>query len=114
MRRSRWLPIAVVLTASVAGAAACSSGPARPSDAVLGKGYDVYTARCASCHGVNGEGGIGPPMKGVTGRISVDKHTETVRKGRSGTAMPAFEDQLTDEDIQAVVRYEREVLGATG
>lgn len=112
MRRSRGLPLAAVLGASVVIGAACASGPARPSDAVLGKGYDVYTARCASCHGVNGDGGIGPQMKGVTSRLSVDKHTEAVRNGRSGTGMPAFGGQLTDEEIQAVVRYEREVLAS--
>ncbi len=49
-------------------------------------------------------------MKGVATRISAEKHLETVRNGRTGTAMVAFKDQLSDDDITAVVRYEREVL----
>ena len=26
------------------------------------RGYNVYEANCARCHGVNGEGGIGPVL----------------------------------------------------
>lgn len=110
MRALRTLPVAAAVAALVAGAAACSSAPARPSDPVLAKGYDTYTQRCASCHGVSGEGGAGPQMKGVATRLSAEKHLETVRNGRTGTAMIGFKDQLSDEEIQAVVRYEREVL----
>lgn len=110
MRSLRALPAALAVAAVVVGVAACSSAPARPSDPVLAKGYDTYTQRCASCHGLSGEGGAGPQMKGVATRLSAEKHLETVRNGRTGTAMIGFKDQLSDEEIQAVVRYEREVL----
>jgi polyvinyl alcohol dehydrogenase (cytochrome) len=71
-------------------------------------GEDVYRSNCARCHGEAGQGGSGPPMEGVADRLGEDEHVEIVREGRSG--MPAWEDTLTAEEIQAVVDYEREVL----
>jgi len=110
MRTSRG-PIFVALTAlPIALVAACSSseGPSRPSDPVLAQGYDVYQARCASCHGNEGQGGAGLNLQKVEDRLTEDQHIQVVTKGRS--SMPAYESVLTPEEIQAVVRYEREEL----
>jgi polyvinyl alcohol dehydrogenase (cytochrome) len=71
-------------------------------------GEDVYRSNCARCHGGSGQGGSGPTMEGVADRLDEDEHLEIVREGREG--MPAWEDTLSDEEIQAVVDYEREVL----
>lgn len=73
-------------------------------------GEDVYRESCASCHGGDGQGGSGPPMVGVDERLTRDQHVEVVREGRAG--MPAWEDELTPEEIEAVVDYERTVLAA--
>jgi mono/diheme cytochrome c family protein len=48
-------------------------------------------------------------MVGVADRLTRDEHLTVVREGRNGK-MPAWEGTLTDEEIEAVVDYEREVL----
>jgi polyvinyl alcohol dehydrogenase (cytochrome) len=73
-------------------------------------GREIYQQSCASCHGGNGEGSSGPSLVDVTERLSVEEHVAVVRDGRG--SMPGWGDDLTDEEIDAVVAYEREVLSA--
>lgn len=78
------------------------------TDAVS-QGEQIYAARCASCHGAGGEGGVGPSLVGVTERFpSAADQEALVRSGRG--AMPAFDGTLSADDIAAVVAFEREVL----
>ena len=77
------------------------------------KGQEVYTT-CATCHGSEGQGvpGVFPPIAGsqvATGPLS--EHLEVVLRGRSGTAMQAFADQLSDVEVAAVVTYQRNAFG---
>lgn len=105
------LALATVLGLSVLGA--CSSDtPSTPSDPVLAQGQDVYNRQCAQCHGVTGGGGVGPAIAGVLEERYPDiaEHIAIIENGRSGTNMPAFKDRLSAEEIEAVARYEREVL----
>jgi cytochrome c551 len=76
------------------------------SGAALGE--EVYDASCASCHGGDGQGASGPALTGVDERLSRDEHVEVVREGRG--SMPGWEGDLTEEEIDAVVDYERTVL----
>jgi cytochrome c5 len=85
-----------------------SSGTSRPEDPVLARGLDVYQETCAACHGQRGRGGVGSNLQDVESRLSEEEHIEVVTQGRS--SMPAFEGVLTPEEIDAVVRYEREEL----
>ncbi|MCX7619251.1 MAG: cytochrome c [Acidimicrobiales bacterium] len=110
-RRSILLSVVIVVGGLVASVG-CSSGPSRPSDPVLAQGYDIYRTRCQACHGANGEGQSAPGFKGIADRLSFEKHVEKVVDGVDGTRMPAWKGILTDDEINAVVRYEREVLGA--
>jgi polyvinyl alcohol dehydrogenase (cytochrome) len=71
-------------------------------------GEDVYAQSCASCHGGTGEGGSGPSLVGVDDRLTHDEHLDVVRDGRGD--MPGWEDDLTAEEIEAVVDYQRTVL----
>lgn len=81
---------------------------------LMDKGEQVYNKICSACHQ---PGGVGqpptfPPLKGdpvTTGPIG--KHIETVFNGKSGTAMQAFKNQLSDTEIAAVVTYERNAFG---
>ncbi|WP_438696038.1 cytochrome c oxidase subunit II [Vibrio marinisediminis] len=73
-------------------------------------GEKVYVERCAVCHQANGEGipGAFPAIKGskiATG--DVDVHIDTIVNGRAGTAMQAFDNQLTEKEIAAVITYQR-------
>ena len=84
-----------------------------PTDNAVGAA--VYAQRCAGCHGPNGEGSFGPKLNG--GRV-VERFPDpadeilVVETGPGG--MPAFKGTLTDEEIEAVVRFTREDLAERG
>ncbi len=87
-------------------------------------GAAVYAAHCASCHGANGEGvpGVFPPMKEdpVVTAAAPSRHVAIVLFGLEHVAingvnyaaeMPAHKDELSDEEIAAVVNHERTSWG---
>ena len=103
------------------------------SDPVLVEGQEIFATQCSGCHGADGEGGTGRPLaeQVLLTFPKIDQHLAWVTNGSpaKGTrygdpnrpggqhvsqdgwgAMPAFADVLTEEQILAVVRYEREVL----
>ncbi len=74
------------------------------------KGQQVYTATCQACHQANGQGipGAFPALSGSKIATGVKAgHIDIVMHGKPGTAMQAFDKQLSDTDIAAVVTYER-------
>lgn len=89
------------------------TGTGAPADdPELDLGRQVYDNRCQSCHGGQGQGGVGPALgDGAVVENVPDpaEHRRTVVEGRR--TMPAFGDALSDEEIDAVVRYERDALG---
>ncbi len=83
-------------------------------DQLMAMGEKIYTERCAVCHQATGLGipGAFPALKGspvATGDVTT--HIATVVDGRSGTAMQAFGNQLTDQELAAVITYERNAWG---
>ncbi|HEY8060420.1 MAG TPA: cytochrome c [Acidimicrobiales bacterium] len=109
----RFRRLLVALVAALALVVAGCGGDSEPGDSGGGEsqGETVYNANCARCHGPNGEGGVGPQLGdgAVEADLTVEEHTDVVTNGRNG--MPAWEGQLTPEEIDAVVLYEREELG---
>ena len=91
-------------------AAGCANEITLPEDADVEiiLGHETYEARCASCHGPDGGGGLGPSLQELETRLSDDEQRDVITNGRK--AMPRFEDTLTDEEIDAIVRYSREIL----
>lgn len=71
-------------------------------------GATVYTQFCAQCHGSSGEGGVGPSLDDPSTLADTDELIELVEDGR--TAMPAFGETLSQEEIDAVVEYVQEDL----
>ena len=74
-------------------------------------GATVFGDNCAVCHGGDGSGGIGPRLAGgrvVTVYPDPADQIAVVTTGRGG--MPAFGEQLSEEEIAAVVDYTRTVL----
>lgn len=71
-------------------------------------GEQLYSTHCSACHGPTGHGGVGVPLAlpdfqyGVTN----DYLTKTIRLGRPGRIMPAF-NQLTDNEVNAIVKHLR-------
>lgn len=71
-------------------------------------GATLYHANCASCHGYDGEGGIGPRLNSPNILPIVDNAFlhHTIVEGRPGTAMPSWK-HLGADDIGAVIAYMR-------
>ena len=79
-------------------------------------GARVYAERCSSCHGEQGNGD-GPTAPALVPRPrnfhdaafwrehTVDQLRATVKKGKPGTMMPGFDGVLSDDEIDAVVRF---------
>ncbi|MBI2869848.1 MAG: cytochrome c [Chloroflexi bacterium] len=68
----------------------------------------LYAASCAACHGANRQGvtGIGPALTAASlADETVDQVRATITNGRTGTAMPSFQGQLTTEQIQSLAEY---------
>ncbi|MGR5454087.1 cytochrome c oxidase subunit II [Vibrio alfacsensis] len=81
---------------------------------LMAQGESIYTARCAVCHQANGEGipGAFPAIKGsAIAQGEVDTHIDVIVNGRAGTAMQAFANQLSDQEIAAVITYQRNAWG---
>lgn len=65
-----------------------------------------FAARCASCHGPDGKGGIGPDLtrKQFKYGKSAPEVTRTLVEGRPG-GMPSFKNDLSHEKIEGLVQY---------
>jgi mono/diheme cytochrome c family protein len=113
--RSR-LAAAVFVVALAVGA--CSSSPEVPlgpdgePDAELVMGRDIFGGRCSTCHGTEGQGGRGARLNNgeALSRYPDAADMALVVVEGKGQAMPAFGDSLDAAQVDAVVRYIREVL----
>lgn len=79
---------------------------------LIERGEEVYANFCATCHGPNGQGsGSFPALAGNAALTSEEPGLaiQTVLHGRG--QMPAFGDQLTNEQVAAVLTYERSSWG---
>lgn len=92
------------------------AGAIDPDDlTMITRGEAVYESACLTCHGpeLRGEGpaaqGMQPPPADFAAPHTRVHDEATliywVRNGKQGTAMPAFGDTLTDEEIRAVLSY---------
>jgi cytochrome c oxidase subunit 2 len=81
---------------------------------VLEKGLSVYRANCTACHKDNGQG-MPPVFPSFVGTSIVvgpaEEHIKILLLGVKGKAMQSYADQLTDEEIAAVITYERRSWG---
>lgn len=71
-------------------------------------GEALYLRNCSACHGQYGRGGVGVPLAQEDFLTSVtdDYLLTTIRRGRPGRVMPAFE-ELSGEQIGAIVKHIR-------
>lgn len=71
------------------------------------RGEALFAENCAACHQTEGHGGIGLPLdQGRLSLLSDDYLRATVRLGRPGRLMPAF-DELSDAQVAAIINYLR-------
>lgn len=66
----------------------------------------TYKTNCATCHGEDRLGLMGPALLPQNlKRLKKNKAGDVIKKGRIASQMPAYEDKLTPEKIQALVDY---------
>lgn len=89
----------------------------RPA-APLERGRELYQQNCISCHGsgARGDGPIAPALnpRPVDLTVHIPLHPDQavanfIANGIPRTAMQAWKEQFTDEEIQAIINYLRQV-----
>ena len=72
------------------------------------QGDKLYATHCSACHGIDGKGGVGVPLAlpSFLDSVSNEYLKKTIRLGRPGRIMPAF-DVLSDAQLGAIVKYVR-------
>jgi cytochrome c oxidase subunit 2 len=120
------VPLAAVAIAALTSCGADTSGQNLSPEAARGRDV-ARTNGCSACHGSNGAGGVGPPFAGLYGSsvrladgstIVADdaylaeaiRDPDATRPAAYDVAMPS--NDLSDEQIAAVVAYIRELSGA--
>lgn len=67
-------------------------------------GSTVYGKVCSACHGGSGEGGVGPSLKGLSARLSLDKTVEWIKN--PSAKMPKLYPSILDEaSVKAVAAH---------
>ena len=83
-------------------------------DQLMSIGKKVYESQCSACHRPDGSG-MGesvPALKGSKVSIGpLGRHIDIILNGEPGTAMSDFGPQLSDEQIAAVITFERNNWG---
>ena len=81
-------------------------------DTAMARGRELHQRNCAACHQADGRGlpaaGF-PALAGV--QIERAEHIDVTVHGRRGTAMAAFGPQLNDEELAAIITYQRNAWG---
>lgn len=79
------------------------------SDQTIVQGEQVYSQNCAACHGEQGEGHAAVVQAPA---VNGDEHAWHHADGQlqelilnGGIDMPSFQNELTDQDVIAVIRY---------
>lgn len=117
----QWKPTAQFARTPTYASAPVRLQAAKPATAL---GAELYRTSCASCHQINGQGtpNIFPPLAGDPLVTAYDPvaHIRIVLFGSNGgtingvvyqAQMPAWADQLSDEETAAVINHERRSWG---
>ncbi|HZP00088.1 MAG TPA: cytochrome c [Terriglobia bacterium] len=95
MRITKFIVLFVIISLSLSIAL-----PAFAAD-----GAATYKAKCASCHGPEGQGKVGPAVKGVS--LTPDQIADLLTKGDAAKKAPHKKGMsaLTADDAKAVAEY---------
>jgi mono/diheme cytochrome c family protein len=80
------------------------------------RGVEIFAELCAQCHGPEGGGGVGPSLRDpdFQSRNSDQDIFDTINLGHEATAMIAWGEVLTSEQIQQVVEHIRSLQETAG
>lgn len=108
--------LALVAPFFVAGADETPTNPFPPSAESIAVGQELYVEQCQTCHGASGLGdgsggaGLEPPPADLVYHVPLHPDDElftTIVEGKASTAMPAFGEQLSEEQIWHLINYLR-------
>lgn len=89
--------------------------PKKTREELMKLGKEKYETICAACHKVDGKGipPLYPALKNSSVAVGypISRHINLVLNGVTGSAMQAYKEQLSDEELAAVVTYERNAWG---
>lgn len=106
-------PAAAAPVPAQAVASAPAAAPAWDMATAMARGKQVYDANCASCHMPDGKGNPELGAKAIAGgeipNGPLAAHIALVLKGKG--IMPAWGAMLSNEDLAAVITYERNAFG---
>ena len=88
------------------------AGSATPSGQSLRVGPIIFRSNCATCHGLDGSGALGPSLRTDEFLSLVDDAYlfTAIVQGRPGTAMPAWS-RLSTDDLVDLIRHLRSFNG---
>ena len=96
-------------------ASGAKANPAIGNREAIAEGEKLYNETCTSCHGKDGKGGeLGPPVASQNRRYlrrTDDEIFDAVKNGISGTQMPPFSGQFTDDQVWRITAYLRGLRG---
>ena len=75
-------------------------------------GKQTFDGACAPCHGLNGEGLIGPPLKGSAAAADPQRVRTIVTQG--GRVMPAVGKGWNEQQLRALVEYVQQEIASGG
>lgn len=78
------------------------------------QGSEVFTAKCAACHGDKGQGVVGPNLTDnnwIHGKGSLSDIADTVGKGVPEKGMPPWGAVLTPDELQNVTAFVKSLKG---
>jgi ubiquinol-cytochrome c reductase cytochrome c subunit len=81
-----------------------NTGTTTGASSPLAHGSEVYAANCAACHGVSGQGGVGPSLKGESARKDTNAVISFIKNPVA--PMPTlYPGVLNENDVAAVAAY---------
>ena len=112
------LVLGISLNAQRGGGPPAGAGAAHPAIGnreAIAEGEKLYNETCTSCHGKDGTGGeLGPPVASQNRRYlrrTDNELFDTVKNGITGTQMPPYGGQFTDDQIWRITAYIRGLRG---
>ena len=67
---------------------------------------DLYKQHCATCHGADRLGAMGPALLPENlGRLKKTEAVNVIRDGRAATQMPGFKGTLSEDDVAALAEH---------
>ncbi len=80
----------------------CNNG-STPQQEITPNGKDIYTTRCAGCHGLGGQLQLAGAKALPASTLKKEEVVAQIQMGKG--SMPPFDGRLSPQEIQAVADY---------